>query len=500
MNRLIRLTSGLAAALVGWSGIGAVAVAAVGIGLSPSKRLDWRPWILLWSLFYAPLLIWTVISGQILTGLGLLALAVFGVVAGTALRTTAATPHLQWWLLGGLASLAIASIAASYIQPRSLRSYESAEVRTIFSPQGPIELVAANEGGASAHRSWLHAGGSGYVLSGYLRSSSGATPSPGSVTVTLDWPGRTTSAQLSLEPLPEWRPFEVRVSESESGSPEFLIMRIYFSEPGSVEWSSVRLESLSGPNPRAPRSTRQGLLSGHPVLLAHLAIVLVMALIAASGIGFVGLMGILAAVIIGFTSGTRSALAVISIWALLVPFSQTLGRTGKLLAAVLIASIGIGTAFITQEARSEALNSAPSRASIWSVAAESFRETQLLGIEGSGNHAADYFRERTSPPVSHAHNLVLQFASSYGIFGAAAILLFLAALLGLSFRLAGLRGVIITSPLFVLNFFDATLFDTRILVATMLTLAILAVRRADTPMALPTWRKPATLGNYRKEG
>lgn len=478
MKRLMRLTSGLAAALIGWSAIGAVAMAAIGTVLSPRKRLNGRPWILLWSLFYAPLLLWTVFSGQVLAGLGLLALAAMGVAAGITLRATAAIPRLQWWLFCGLASLAVASVVAAYCQPRSLQAYESAEVGTHVSTQGLIEVVAASEAGAAAHRSWLNAGGNGYALSGFLRSSAGATPSPQSVTVTLDWPGRTSRAQMSLEPLEEWQPFEIRVSEADAGSPEFLIMRLYFSDPGLVEWRSVKLNSLTGPNPRAPRATRQGLLTGHPVLLAHLAIVLTMALIAASGIGPASLMGILAATIIGFTSGTRSALAVISIWSLLVPLSRTLSTGRKLLTVVVIAGIGVGAALLTQEARSDSLSSVPSRTTIWRVALASFLETPVLGIEGTGTTAADYFAERTSPPVSHAHNLVLQFAASYGMFGAIAIVLFLTVLLGLSFHFAGVRGIIITAPLFVLNFFDATLFDTRILLAMTLTLAVLAERKA----------------------
>lgn len=499
MKRLLRLTPELAAALIGWSAIGAMIVAAVGSRLaSTSGGRDGRPWILLWSLFYVPILIWSVISGQYMTGLGLLGLAAFGAGAGVVLGATAAARQLKWWIVGGLATLAIASIGVAYIQPRSLQPYEGAEVRTRVTVQGLIERVSTSQEGATAHRSWLHAGGDGYRLTGYLRAARGNSSTPSSVTITLDWPGRTIRAQTSLAPRRDWRLFQVQVSESDVGDPEFLILRLYSSEPGSVEWRSIKLEALAGPQPRAPRSARQALMTEHPVLLAHLSIVLTMALIAASGFSIPSLIGMMAATIIGLTSGTRSALAVISIWSMLVPLSQTWRPARKIAAIILIVGVGIGAALITQEARSDALSAAPSRTTIWAVALEAFVQSPILGLEGTGAHSVDYFREHTSPPASHAHNLLLQFATAYGIFGAAAIVLLMGGLLVLSYRYAGPRGIVIILPLFVLNFFDATLFDARILVATMLTMNVLAKRdRLPSHELHNRWKRTQSGGSMK---
>jgi len=298
-----------------------------------------------------------------------------------------------------------------------------------------------------------------------------------------------TSAQTTVVPTRDWTPFEVRVSEDEIANPPFLITRLYSGSPGTIEIRSLRLRSLAGPSPRTPRPARQELLSGNPVLLAHVAVALATALLAIAGLSAAGLIGILSTIFVALAAGSRGALAVVSLWSLLVLLSPTGRRTWKIAAVLIIVGLGLGAALLAQDNRSEALEAAPSRVSIWGLALNAFQTHPLFGLEGAGARTADYFQQRTSSAANHAHNLVLQYAASYGVFGALAALLVLLGILALAYRYGGSRGLVILLPLAALNMVDATLFDARILVGTSFAINALAFahsrpRRDDAEQSL----------------
>lgn len=465
---------GLAAALIGWSGIAAVLTATAGKALGTTLSIQGgRRWGIAWSLFLMPMVVWCVITASYTLAVQMVGQAAFGIAAGIAFFGVSARPRLAWWLIGGLASLLLVASAGAYLSSRLLQPYDDATIQTRLTAHGVAQLITSSQQGPVAHRSWLHAGGAGYRLSGYVRAGRNAASAPDGITITLDWPGRGTAAQARLVPSSNWTVFEVQANQSEIDNPEFLIARLYSSSAGTFEIRSLRLDALSGPAARTPRPSRQELLSGHPVLLAHLAVTLGAAILAISGPSAVGLLGTLLALLVALAAGSRGALAVMAIWSLLVPLATTWSKPKKLSVVIAITAIALGAGLATQEVRSAALESAPPRTRIWKTAWTAFMDHPVLGLEGDGINTIDYFQAQTSTRVSHAHNLVLHFAASYGIFGALAAALLLIAILALAIRNRGTSGVVIILPIIVLNMIDATLFDARILVATVFAISAL---------------------------
>lgn len=485
--KLVRFLRGLAAASVGWSGSVTFMLALLATGIDwiarPSSLsslvkpgMVW-PWLILWSLFVAPLIVWSLLAKEYSTGLELLMQALFGVACGIVLLATAAHPTLRWWIFAGIASMVIAATLSSYYTPRLLSSYESAVVVIRLSPQGLVQRVTSAGAGAVAHRAWLVSAGQGYILRGQVRVPARALDNPPSLTFALDWPGRTVRAQTSIVPTGTWTPFEIEVAGSETGNPAFFIMRIFSNSPGTFEVKGVLLRSVTGPPPRIPRATRLELLAGNPVLLAHLAVAIAAALLAATGTSLVGLGGIVGVALIAWFAQSRGALAVIAVWAFLVPLTSSWGKQKKFIVAIAIVAAVLGAGIFIQSSRLDALQSAPSRPSIWALALEAFLSFPILGLQGEGITSLDYFNGTSLPDVTHAHNFVLQFAMSYGIFGALSATILLGGILALAYRNGRVLGLVLLLPIVILNVFDSTLLNASILVATTLAINVLARRR-----------------------
>lgn len=490
LMKLAGYLHGLAAASVGWSGGAAFALAllATSIGWIARRSCGWslinpamvRPWLTLWSLFAAPLIVWSLIAGHYAAGLELLLQALFGAACGIVLLATAAHPRLRWWLFAGIASMVIAASISSYYTPRLLSSYENALVATRLSTHGVVQRVRSTEAGAVAHRSWLVTNRQGYILLGQLRVPSQALDNPSSLTVVLDWPGRTVRAQTSIVPTGAWTPFEIDVSGSEIGDSAFLIMRVFSDSAGTFEAKGVVLRSVAGPPPRIPRATRLELFAGDPVLLAHLAVAMATALLATTGTSLVGLGGVVGVALIAWFAQSRGALATIAIWSLLVPLTSSWGNKKKAIAAVAVVAAALGAGILIQSSRLDALQSASPRLSIWGLALEAFTSFPILGLQGEGIATLDYFKGTSLPNVTHAHNFILQSAMSYGIFGALSATILLGGLLALAYRYGHVLGLVLLLPIVILNVFDSTLLNASILVATTLAINILASRRGLT--------------------
>jgi hypothetical protein len=112
-----------------------------------------------------------------------------------------------------------------------------------------------------------------------------------------------------------------------------------------------------------------------------------------------------------------------------------------------------------------------SRPEIWSYAWSAFLEHPWTGL--GPNNFSHYLQSQTASYEfypSHAHNLWLHFASSYGIFGLCAVLYLTLGLLLLAWRRGGWSRLTLILAIFAMNIFDFTLFYIGLLTPLILAL------------------------------
>ena len=114
------------------------------------------------------------------------------------------------------------------------------------------------------------------------------------------------------------------------------------------------------------------------------------------------------------------------------------------------------------------------RVEIWHIAYQGFLEHPWTGVEAREGGFAAYWQKRYSgdsaQQVTHAHNVWLAFASSYGVPGLVAILWLTGGLLQLAWRWGRWRGFAVALPIFLMNFVDYTLFFPGVLLPMVFAL------------------------------
>lgn len=461
------------------------ALVAITLASSVRPRLadkEVRQWLVVWGAFTIPLLVWTSVTANFIEGGLLLLQGLLGLSAGIWLRPRRESARLG--LLIGLCALAVCGSVLAIYSSRSLVAYDGAKVATRIGATGvyqtlSYDIVDPTQRLPAARRSWLLSGGDGIELRGRVRLADGASgdrSEAASTLLTLDWPNRTSSAQLRITPGPNWTPFRLQVQQAISDP--FVILRVYTSPSTRIAVAGLQLAVIGGPPAKVPPPTRQSLQLQDPVTLAHVALAMAAALmVVVGGPGGVAVVAITMAMI-GWVTGTRAVFVALALL-LLVPLARRFTRRGLTMAAVAVVLLMLG-ALLVQQGRATALLGAVPRTEVWATALRALAMYPVTGLQGAGVEFAEFAAANgIERPVLHAHNFWLEFAGRYGVFGVIASLSLGIGLLFIAVRRGGLVGFIALTPLLVLNMVDATLLQGQVLVAVTLTINLLAEPSRD---------------------
>lgn len=282
---------------------------------------------------------------------------------------------------------------------------------------------------------------------------------------------RLGQTETSLPLTETWQRYEARTGTTPAGEVEarFTV--------GSGTTALVRAVSVSSlatgvQLPRSPRPMRVRYLGAHANQLGHSAAT-VLAAVLAVGAGLPAI-----AVAAGLTlanlwmAGSRAAL-VGTLMALALFLPSLRGRHRLWLPGVLLLVVGAAYLVWGTAGWDRSAGETPtSREAIWSTAWSAVADHPLRGLPSS---FADYWRERqgTSGEISHAHNLWLQIAVTYGIPGLLAMLWLTLGLILFAWRLGRWRGMILVIPPLLMNLFDYTLFHPSVLFPMILGMSAL---------------------------
>jgi hypothetical protein len=282
--------------------------------------------------------------------------------------------------------------------------------------------------------------------------------SPTGLTATLETGG--TARRLSVLPTIDMKHYTLSL---EGDSANWASVTFVAEGDTRVKLSDIKVNLASGPIWPWPMFKREQLWYTDPNLMGHsitiIGLVLLMLSVPTTGIlSYSGATLLL----VGLT-GSRTAWLAASIgvlWTLVMARRLQAVRIILMLGALSIGVVSLlglenlgRLASLTQDVTT-------SRSLIWSTAWQALLERPLQGLGSSG--FAGYFQEAqatsSNEPISHAHNLWLHFAASYGIPGILAILWLTGGLTWLSWQHGRWRGLSLIIPIFILNCFDLTFF------------------------------------------
>ncbi|CAA9588736.1 MAG: hypothetical protein AVDCRST_MAG86-4419 [uncultured Truepera sp.] len=232
------------------------------------------------------------------------------------------------------------------------------------------------------------------------------------------------------------------------------------------------------PLPRALSSTRQTILFGDPNLAGHTLGTLGLALVALAGPLAGGFGAALTLFGVALT-GSRAALIGVAfgvVWLFWLRLPRGGRRVGSTLLGLCVVGLGavrLGLVWPEGSAlRLLSLSETTPRSDIWGAAWGAFLTHPWQGL-GAGGFPAYWSEVHNGEAVQHAHNLWLEFATSYGILG---LLSAFALTLGLSFlawQRGGARALALVGGTLVMNVFDTTFFYSGVLFTLMLALGAL---------------------------
>ncbi len=297
----------------------------------------------------------------------------------------------------------------------------------------------------------------------------------------LTWGGRSEAqAGRTFVPTPEWQAFNFEVERSRGNT----ITAHLFTASGLVlETRNVTLIGADGQKlPEAVSSNRQTIIFGDPNLAGHTLGTLGLALVALSSLP----LGVVAAVLTGVglvLTGSRAALVGVAfgmaglLW-LRLPKRGRLGFT--VLGLVLLG--GVGALWPRLSAlRLFSFGEVTARSDIWRGALEAFLTHPLRGL-GTSGFPAYWAETHGGEAVQHAHNVWLEFASSYGVLGLLSVTALTLGVSVLAWRWGGARALAFVGGVLLMNVFDTTLFYAGVLFTLFLTLG---AQRRLTPYRVP---------------
>lgn len=288
-----------------------------------------------------------------------------------------------------------------------------------------------------------------------------------------------------------WQPFSFVITPPARKPPMTLLATLTV---GSGQVTSVPVEirrtKLSPVSSVAatkhPAVTRVRLWLGHPNIAAHavLALALLLVTLSPSFLASVLTMGV--ALVVVFLTGSRTALFVtLILTGIFLMRKRPRAVRAAPLASFLLIMTNLTTLLVAQflDSRVFSLDESVRRLDIWELAWQAFVTHPWFGL-GGGQFAAfwqTHYQGASREVVTHAHNLWLFFASSYGLFGLIAIVWFTLGLLWLSWRWGRYDGLVISAGILAMNFFDYTLFTFLVFCPLILSLNVLGAPRS-TPI------------------
>ena len=314
-------------------------------------------------------------------------------------------------------------------------------------------------------------------------------PEPAGVLVRLDLPERHIFAHPRLQFIPqkEWQTYSLTVAPPLLEGLERVSFILQVEGGLSVALRDVRLVSLTPdtPNPRALALTRFRYWFSHANLAGHTVVSVSIVLLTFVRSGWLGGVLFLLALLSTYLSGSRAALLALGLGSLGIGWLG-LRRKGRwFLAGLAVAGLFVlaytGTLTPLWSWRDFSVNPV-GRLEIWRVGYQTALQHPLFGI-GADNFGQAWAQAGQAIPVSHAHNLWLDFAASYGVPGLLASLWLTAGFLALAWRWGRWRGLALVVPIFVMNVFDYTFFYSGVLFPLILGLNALRQGRLGTQAA-----------------
>ena len=270
---------------------------------------------------------------------------------------------------------------------------------------------------------------------------------------------------------------------------------------------NVTLTDATGKRlPEAVSSTRQTIIFGDPNLAGHTLATLGLALVVLLSVTLPTtqsfntrppdiqspntqvpgarlssiLLGVLAAALTLFglvLTGSRAALIGLMgglLWLVWLRLPRGARRLG--FAALGLAGLGVlGVLWPKLSAlRLFSLGEVTARSDIWREAWAAFVTHPLRGLGAGGfpRYWAETHSGVGGEAVQHAHNVWLEFASSYGVFGLVSIATLTLGLSWLAWRSGGARALALVVGVLLMNVFDTTLFYAGVLFPLFLTLGV----------------------------
>ena len=289
---------------------------------------------------------------------------------------------------------------------------------------------------------------------------------------------RALAPRLHLNPGIEWQRATLAIPAEELAEKDSLAFLAQVDGDSKFAFKniSLSLDAPQQPTPLAPK--RQSMWFSHPNMagqsLATAGLVLLsLMLVAARSKLTWSYLGIAAALSAVFLTASRAAWLALLLGSGMAWLVTSKRRRHLLLkAAIMLCLTMVVGALLGGRLgfNVEALNRI-SRLAIWRVAWDAFLDNPWFGI-GSGAAFLELWRAQSpdTGAIVHAHNLWLQFAASYGLFGLMAALWLTLGLSYLAWRWGRFTGIILVIPVLMMNVFDYTLFHSGILFPLILGL------------------------------
>lgn len=444
----------------------------------------WRaltPWLLVWT----PILLlglWRIAHGD---GWWLVAVALTGAINSLVIAPASVRP-----VLIGLSVAILLFVATAFVNTLTQRSswhaysYPANQVRVAFDWLRGTYLLAAHDRDAAFGQLWeVPAGTSELSVSVELRATVDST-APAMIKAYVNSPGSQTSqpSWLPANATREWAQTTWRfpIAQSDRVTRHALVLRVASGQ--AVEARALRASSNVGGVPRQIAfEPRTQLWYGDPNLAGHsVALAGLVALSLTSSPGLAALLLASSGGAVALT-GSRTALIALALGAIAIVAARR--RSGLLrLLVVITCTLSVVALLLL---RPEVLGSlsrfiidgnSVSRHKIWQFAIELFAERPWLGWGAGGfadawqlSHSGD-----SALPVTHAHNLLLEFLVAYGIPGGLTVAVFCWGLL----RVAWLRGRSAGATIAVVALFLSTM-DYTLFSSAVLALLVLGVNTRD---------------------
>ena len=302
------------------------------------------------------------------------------------------------------------------------------------------------------------------------------------------WTPRTLLGHTYVAPTDVWRHVEVRGTWSGGAGAGTAAAVVTVPWGQSIEVRGVTFRGDGATNPRRianPSQQRQSLWFPQENVAGHAATTVLVALLALTGSIVVALLAVPLWVATIYLTGSRAALlgALLGVPWLLGLALRRRHRVWSTLITISAALSLVGVFWVGNFGRLVSTRgyeaAAATRSEIWGTALDAMRAHPWTGLGDSpGAFAAFWSRTHPGLLATHAHDLWLQFAASYGVPGLVAAVWLAVAFVVAAWRLGRWRGLIVAISVLSMQVFDYTFFTVGVLATSIVALNALALSRS----------------------